>query len=47
MDLANLNIQDINFFNEEDEEDEENEQIRAPKRYIRDKENPFELFNER
>lgn len=47
MDLANLNIQDINFFNEEDEEDEENEQIRAPKRYIRDKENPFEFFNER
>lgn len=46
MDLANLNIQDINFFNEEDEEDEENEQIRAPKRYIRDKENPFEYFNE-
>lgn len=45
--LPDLNLQDINFFNEEAEEDEENEQIRAPKRYIRDTENPFEFFNER
>ncbi|XP_036144945.1 putative nuclease HARBI1 [Monomorium pharaonis] len=42
MDLANLEICDINLFNEEENEI----RIRAPKRYIRDKENPFEFFNE-
>ncbi|XP_071652147.1 putative nuclease HARBI1 [Temnothorax longispinosus] len=46
MDLANLEIRDIDFFNEEEEEDEEI-QLRAPKRYIRDKQNPFEFYNER
>jgi len=45
MDLANLEIRDI-FLNEEDGEQNEEIQIRAPKRYIRDKENPFEFFNE-
>jgi len=44
MDLANLEIRDI-FLNEEDEEQNEEIQIRAPKRYIRDKENPFEFFS--
>jgi len=44
MDLANLEIREI-FLNEEEEENEEI-QIRASKRYIRDKENPFEFFNE-
>ncbi|XP_018374684.1 PREDICTED: uncharacterized protein LOC108768661 [Trachymyrmex cornetzi] len=45
MDLANLEIQDINFFNEE--EGDEEMVLRAPKRYLRDKQNPFEFFNER
>lgn len=45
MDLANLEIQEINFFNEKKEENEEI-QIRRPKRYIRDTENPFEFYNE-
>jgi len=44
MDLANFEIRDI-FLNEEEEENEEI-QIRVPKCYIRDKENPFEFFNE-
>jgi len=48
MDLANLYIEDINFFNEEECYDEEIDLfvIRAPKRYIRDTQNPFEFFNE-
>lgn len=46
MDVVNLNldIEDINFFN--DEQDNNNEEImRVPKRYIRDQENPFEFYN--
>lgn len=45
MDLENLVIHDINFFNEEENNDGVRE-IRAPKRYIRDNQNPFEFFNE-
>ncbi|XP_071577363.1 putative nuclease HARBI1 [Temnothorax nylanderi] len=44
MDLENLVIREINFFNEEKNDDEEI--LRAPKRYIRDNQNPFEFFNE-
>lgn len=49
MDLnpINLEIQDIDFIREEEEREEEyNIQIRVPKRYIRDAENPFDLYNE-
>jgi len=46
MELANLEIQNINYFNDEEEETEDI-RICAPKRYIRDIENPFEFFNER
>jgi len=37
-------IQDINFLS--DEEENEDVQMRAPKRYIRDGQNPFEFFND-
>lgn len=47
MDIPNLQninaIEDINFSSEEEEEDI---RLRAPKRYIRDGQNPFEFYNE-
>lgn len=48
MDLENpiyLEIQD-DFLFEEEEEEERNLQLRAPKRYMRDGQNPFEFYNE-
>ncbi|XP_024872155.1 uncharacterized protein LOC112454796 [Temnothorax curvispinosus] len=42
MDMININeIEDINLSSEDEEV-----QIRVPKRYIRDGENPFEFYNE-
>jgi len=43
MDLENLEIQEINFLSDEEEE---YVQVRVPKRYIRDGQNPFEFFND-
>lgn len=40
--LRNLEIRDIDFLSEEEEE----MQMRAPKRYIRDGQNPFDFHNE-
>jgi len=45
MDLENLEIQNIYFLSDE-EENKEYVQMRAPKRYIRDGQNPFEFFND-
>jgi len=45
MDLENcrnIEIQNINFINEEEEL-----RVHIPKRYIRDGQNPFEFYNER
>lgn len=44
MDLENLEIVEIQDISSSSEEDEI--QIRAPKKYIRDGQNPFEFFNE-
>lgn len=44
MDLQNLDIEEINFINDIEEDKEE---MHAPKRYLRDYQNPFEFFNER
>lgn len=47
MDLENcrnIEIEDINFLN--DEEEEEEIQVHIGKRYIRDGQNPFQFYNE-
>lgn len=43
-----IEIQDIHFYSEEEEEEEEeNElQVRFPKRYVRDGQNPFDIWND-
>jgi len=45
MDVVNLDIENINFLNDEQDDNNNEEIIRAPKRYIRDQENPFEFYN--
>jgi len=42
MDFENLELQDINLIEEKEER-----QMRVPKRYICDNQNPFEVYNER
>jgi len=47
MSMENLEIQDINFPSNEERGDEEYcVQMRVPKRYIRDGQNPLEFFND-
>lgn len=44
MDLVNLEMCDLNFSS--DEEEIENLPMRAPKKYLRDYQNPFEVYSE-
>lgn len=44
MDLVNLEMCNLNFSG--DEEEIENLPMRAPKKYLRDYQNPFEIYSE-